>query len=256
MTKSKVTITDNIPETLAEELLKYSETKEEFTFLATGGNQATDCYPTLKGTFQSEVTQGRLVVGDERLVPLASSWSNTSMLFDQFESAGGGLQISSPILPFEAELRAIEEIMANEKTDLAYKRTSILENYSGLLRQVVANFDRIISKSPKATFVHLGLGPDGHVASLFPRCDDLNMTGKYSQISLDLDQNNKMLRTSVTFDMINSADIVVVSTVGYEKGKLIAQALDQDPAIPLSNLSPREIVYLVDPNAGEAIYGR
>jgi 6-phosphogluconolactonase/glucosamine-6-phosphate isomerase/deaminase len=256
MTKSKVTITDDIPKTLADELLKYSKTKEEFTFLATGGNQAIDCYPTLKETFRVEATQGRLVVGDERLVPLTSSWSNTSMLFDQFESAGGGLQISSPILPFEAELRAIEEIMANEGTDLAYKRASILENYSGLLRQVVANFDRIISKSPKATFVHLGLGPDGHVASLFPNCDDLDITGKFSQISLDLDQNNKMLRTSVTFDMINSADIVVVSTVGYEKGKLIARALDQDPAIPLSKLSPRELVFLVDPNAGEAIYGR
>ncbi len=236
--------------------MDFAENKGDFTFLATGGNQATNCYPTLKDIFGSKVSHAKIVLGDERLVPMTSSWSNTAMLFNLFGQASGALQISSPVLPFEAELKHVEEIMANEEIDLNQKRAEILEKYSALLRQVVANYDRIISKSPKPTFVHLGLGPDGHIASLFPTRDDLDISGKFSQISLDLDQNNKMLRATVSLETLNAAEMVVVSASGPDKGKLIARALDRDMTLPVSHLSPSELVFLVDASAADAIYGR
>ena len=256
MAKTKVTITDDIAKTLAEEISGFAASRGEFTFLATGGSQATNCYPHLRTLFESDAKQVQIVLGDERLVPLASQWSNTSMLFNLFEEAKGALQISSPILPFEGELAKIEQIMADDAMNLSDKSASITESFSALLRQVVANFDRIINKSPAAKFVHLGLGPDGHIASLFPSCDDLGVSGRYSQISVDLDQNNKMLRTSVTFETINSADLVVVSASGSQKGELISRALDQDLSLPLSHLTPEELVFIVDAEAGDTISGR
>ncbi|MDA8195915.1 MAG: 6-phosphogluconolactonase [Actinomycetota bacterium] len=255
MTNTKITITEDIPTTLAEEVVAFSKSVEEFTFLATGGHQATACYPTLRGYFESQASHGQIVIGDERLVPLASTWSNTAMLFDLFDEAKGALSLSSPVLPLEGELAKIEEIMGDESVNLQDKTSTILDSYSALLRQVVANYDRIISKSPKTMFVHLGLGPDGHIASLFPNRSDLGISGKYSQISVDLDQNNKMLRTSVTFDTLNSAEVVVVSASGSLKGELIARALNNDYSIPLAHLSPKQLIFVVDQEAGDAISG-
>ncbi|QTE31140.1 6-phosphogluconolactonase [Pengzhenrongella sicca] len=80
----------------------------------------------------------------------------------------------------------------------------------------------------------LGMGPDGHVASLFPGHEALVVTG-VSTVGVHGSPKPPPLRVSLTFDAIHAARQVWVVAAGAEKAAAVAAALggagvDQTPA--------------------------
>jgi 6-phosphogluconolactonase len=74
----------------------------------------------------------------------------------------------------------------------------------------------------------LGMGPDGHVASLFPGLPEVDASGT-ATIGVQDSPKPPPLRVSLTFEAIRSAREVWVVAAGAEKARAVASALASSP---------------------------
>jgi 6-phosphogluconolactonase len=78
--------------------------------------------------------------------------------------------------------------------------------------------------SPAFDVLMLGMGPDGHVASLFPDHEALSATGR-ATVGVHGSPKPPPLRVSLTYDAITGAREVWVVAAGAEKAQAVASAL-------------------------------
>jgi len=98
--------------------------------------------------------------------------------------------------------------------------------------------------------VHLGLGPDGHTASLFPESAALEVTsGRLVVLNDDPLGHNPHQRMTLTFEGIARARLVVVTVEGEGKASAMARVASGDPTAPASRVGGGNVVWLVDPAA-------
>ena len=211
------------------------------SFLATGGSQAKLVYPRL---FPALATEGalagvRLYLGDERMVPLGDPDSNTSMLDSTPGAPGGESAILSPARAFASELRAAAAQGGDPSQEV--------------LQKMLDWWSKELLEAPRPRIVHLGLGPDGHVASIFPHPVDLAIATPQCQVSMDATGLNRHLRLSVTLDYIDQAELVVLGVTGGAKGKVLKAVLEDPGSYPAGRLRPPRLVVVVDREAQAAL---
>ena len=110
------------------------------------------------------------------------------------------------------------------------------------------------STFPRFDILLLGMGPDGHVASLFPGHDELTVTG-VAAVGVREAPKPPPLRLTLTYDAINSAQQVWLIVAGADKAAAVASALADDPALrtPAAGVRGREMtLWLVDAAAATA----
>jgi len=89
----------------------------------------------------------------------------------------------------------------------------------------------------------LGVGPDGHVASLFPGHRGLTATGLC--IAVPDSPKPPPERLTLTFGVLNATDVAVLVAVGAAKASVLARALAGDDSVPLARLAPRRSFHWV-----------
>jgi 6-phosphogluconolactonase len=99
---------------------------------------------------------------------------------------------------------------------------------------------------PGIDLVHLGLGPDGHTASLFPNAPTLN-AGLDVLVAATEDPNgrNPHARLTLTLPVLNAARCVVFTVAGDSKRDAVA-ALRRGDDIPAARVHATRVVWLVD----------
>ena len=110
---------------------------------------------------------------------------------------------------------------------------------------------REIAGSPAIIdLVHLGLGSDGHAASLVPGDPVLDVTDK-DVASTGIYQGRR--RLTLTYPVINRARKILWLITGGEKSKMFQRLLDADLSIPAGHISQEHAMVLADKDAASGI---
>lgn len=103
---------------------------------------------------------------------------------------------------------------------------------------------------PRFDVIHLGLGEDGHTASLFPGSDALNEQRELVRAIHDAPKPPPN-RLTLTLPVLNAARAVLFMVQGAGKREALAGVLRRDPALPASHVQPvdGELQFIVDREA-------
>ena len=109
--------------------------------------------------------------------------------------------------------------------------------------QYATTLERIAGSPPLLDLVHLGLGPDGHTASLVPGDPvldvanaDVALTGVY--------QGRR--RMTLTYPIINRSRRVLWVVTGSEKVPMLTRLLDGDESIPAGRVHRERALLIAD----------
>jgi 6-phosphogluconolactonase len=118
-------------------------------------------------------------------------------------------------------------------------------------------YERVLAPVTHFDLVHLGLGPDGHAASLFPDDPALEVpAGRLVVLSADPHARNPHERMSLTLHALARARLVVVTVAGESKAAAFA-AVSSGADLPATRVRAAEVVWLVDhAAAGRVEQGR
>jgi 6-phosphogluconolactonase len=94
--------------------------------------------------------------------------------------------------------------------------------------------------------IHLGLGPDGHTASLIPGDPVLDVTDR--DVALTGIYQGRS-RLTLTYPVINRARKILWLVTGSEKGDMLQRLLAGDMSIPAGRISQKNAMVLADKNA-------
>lgn len=103
--------------------------------------------------------------------------------------------------------------------------------------------EKIAGSPPVLDLVHLGLGPDGHTASLVPGDPVLNVTN--ADVALTGVYQNRR-RMTLTYPIINRSRCVLWLATGAEKAGMLARLQAGDVSIPAGRVSKDRAVVLAD----------
>jgi 6-phosphogluconolactonase len=100
---------------------------------------------------------------------------------------------------------------------------------------------------PRFDIIHLGLGEDGHTASLFPGSPALQ-EAQALVAQVHNAPKPPPERLTLTLPVINAARAVLVMVQGASKKDALARVLRRDPALPAGHVAPAdgELQFLVD----------
>ncbi len=186
-----------------------------FTFAASGGGTARACYERLAAQRSSPVDWMATEVywGDERCVPLDHEDSNYRLVADTLLAGVAGVHALFPMRCGPGEADA---------------------------------YHLLVSTLGEIDLVHLGLGEDGHTASLFPGSPGLDADpGRLVVVNHDPTGRNAHERMTLTFAGIARGRTVVVTVAGEEKRAAFA-AIRDGADLPGSRIRAPRVVWLVD----------
>lgn len=109
---------------------------------------------------------------------------------------------------------------------------------------------RIAGTPPVLDLAHLGLGPDGHTASLVPGDPVLSITNKDVALT-GIYQGRR--RMTLTFPMLNRARRILWLVTGVEKVGMLPRLLAADASIPAGCVRQDRALVLADRAAAEPL---
>jgi len=116
--------------------------------------------------------------------------------------------------------------------------------YERIIRAV---FDVSPEEVPRFDLILLGLGADGHTASLFPGCEPVDVEDRL--VTACFVPVLGRWRMTFTFPLINAARNVVLLVTGRDKAHVVASLLSQDPArkegLPVARVCPSDGRFLI-----------
>ncbi|KAG6517874.1 probable 6-phosphogluconolactonase 4, chloroplastic [Zingiber officinale] len=163
---------------------------------------------------------------DERVVSKDHEDSNYKLAFDVFLS-------KVPIPP--GQVCAINDALSAQ---------GAAEDYETTLKHLV-NIGVVVKSAtgyPRFDLMLLGMGPDGHIASLFPSHPLVNVTDKWVAFIKDSPKPPPE-RITFTLPVINSSAYVAMVVAGAGKASVVSKALGNEKT---TNVLPVEMVSLED----------
>ncbi len=178
--------------------------KSQFHLVLTGGTLGVQISESLVKEFNADLDAFRglhIWWSDERFVPAESVERNA--------------------FPFHDNLKN-QNIVVHE---------ALASNQVATLAESVSDYDLALENVDIDLNI-LGLGPDGHVASLFPGLTDIDDQRKV--ISIENSPKPPAERVSFTMSMINSADEIWIVAAGESKADAVTKIIEGELSIPAS----------------------
>ncbi len=193
--KTKPEVAVNFSNYLADQIAN----KEVFHIALSGGSTPKVVFDELASNFQSKIDWNKvhLYWGDERCVPATDADSNYKMTLEHL--------ISKIDIPKDN----IRRIKGENNPSYEAGR------YARVLKENLPKSNKI----SQFDLVILGMGDDGHTASIFPHEINLWDSSTYCVVATHPDSGQK--RVSITGQLINNAKEVVFLVTGRNKAEKI-----------------------------------
>lgn len=216
----KLVVVDDVPGEFAERVIEafHRRPGERFSMALSGGATARRCYERLAAEGAEQIDWWLVDVywGDERCVPPDHPDANERLVREALLERVGAANAVYPMRCEEGPGR-----------------------YEELVR-TLGRFD----------LVHLGLGADGHTASLFPGSPALE-AGPDQLVARNRDPSgrNPYERMTLTLAGIARARLVIVTVSGADKREALARVRAGDPTCPATHVRADDVIWLADPAA-------
>jgi 6-phosphogluconolactonase len=215
----EVVIVDDVPAAFAELVVEAYQHRanDHFSIALSGGTTGRACYECLAERGASAIDWWRVEVywADERCVPHDDPDSNYHL----------------------AREALLDRVGAAHATHLM-RCTEGPEPYQLRLGEI-----------GRLDLIHLGVGPDGHTASLFPESEALHADpGRLVVMNDDPLGNNPHRRMTLTFAGIARARLAIVTVFGPAKAAALGRIATGDD-LPAAHLHAERVLWLVDPAA-------
>ena len=156
---------------------------------------------------------------DERLAPAGDPDRNLTHLRESLLS-------HAPLPPGQIHAMPVEQ------ADLE----AAVRSYAGTLRQIAGS-------PPVFDLAHLGLGSDGHTASLVPNDPVLNITDADVALTGVYQRRRRM---TLTYPMLNRSRRILWVVTGPEKVEMLVRLRDGDVTIPAGRIRQDTALLLAD----------
>jgi 6-phosphogluconolactonase len=176
-----------------------------------GGDTAQACYERLAAR-PFDWSDVEVFFGDERFVPPEHSDSNE--------------QMARRVLLDAVQPRAIHSMYRPGPIDAAADA-----------------YDVLVRERAPIEFVHLGVGPDGHTASLFPGSPALDVHDRY--VIATGDDAHPQPRVTFTFGAIARSPLVVVTVSGADKQDALRRIVAGED-LPAGRIRGEHVLWVVD----------
>ncbi|MCV9927507.1 6-phosphogluconolactonase [Flavobacterium sp. LS1R49] len=202
--------------------------RDKFTVVLTGGSSPAGIYKLLASDdYKSKIDWAKVFIfwGDERWVPLNDDLSNAKMSYATL--------LSHVPIPKSNIFEMYKDGVTPEDYAVAYE----------------ASIRKVLGDEEKFDLILLGMGDDGHTASLFPGEAVLEEQNKW--VSAYYLEPQKMHRITLTAPLINKAHKIVVVAFGEKKIHALKEVTTgtYNPTLyPMQLIKPvsGELLFLVD----------
>jgi 6-phosphogluconolactonase len=213
-----------------------TQSSGSFHMALSGGSTPKLLFDLLARDYASQMPWDKIHFwwGDERCVPPTDDESNYKMTSDH-------LLALIPVAP--RQIHRIKGELAPEDACISY----IPEIQEQL---------KIRNNLPAFDLIMLGIGDDGHTASIFPDQMSLLKTNRICEVATHPRSGQK--RVSLTGNVLNNADRVFFLVTGKAKAKRIAQIINQEDSattLPAYHIQPQAglLAFYLDREAASGI---
>jgi 6-phosphogluconolactonase len=210
--------------------------RDRFLVALNGGNTPTRLFQLLVADYREKVDWSKVYIfwGDERCVPPGDAGSSYGQARD--------ILLSHVLIPDSNIHRVKGELGPAEAS----------KDYSLTLR----SFASAPLEWPRFDLVYLGMGEDGHTASLFPG-SPVDMSEPALPVTAHY-QDRPANRVTLTPVVFNTARMIVFMAIGENKANTLAEVLSDsyNPAkYPAQRIDPKEgsLIWLVDEAAASKL---
>jgi len=217
-------VADDVPSAFAERVVDafHGRVDEEFSLAVSGGETARASYEKLAvaGAEQIDWWLVNVVWTDERCVPPDDPASNQRLA-------------RQALLEKVGAANAVYPMRCEEGPDPYQLR---------------------LGEMGRIDVVHLGMGPDGHTASLFPDSPALDADpGVLVTMNDDPSGRNPYRRMTLTYSGIARGRLVIFTVAGESK-RAAMQAIADGADLPAARVTADRVIWLVDPAAAPKGY--
>jgi len=229
-------LAEGFAEFFAEEVNSMLKSKKIITVALSGGSTPIKIFETLAVKFVDSIEWNRIHFYwvDERCVPMNSEESNYGNAWRVlFEKTGIG---SEQLHPIYGETDPDDEIHRYEDAILKYVQ----------LKDGIPCFDMIL----------LGLGEDGHSASIFP--DRLDLFATQDITAHTVHPVTRQNRITLTGNVINNSARIYFIVSGSKKSGVVKSIIEETPEgelLPAAKVHPKDgtVTWFLDSKAGREL---
>lgn len=225
---------ENLEEALAlrfeEEARSAIATGGRFAVALPGGSVATTFFPRLAAA-RLDWARTHCFWGDERAVPPTDSASNYGIA------------------------RALLLERVGVPPAHIHRMKAEAEDLDTAATEYANEMVRVLGTPPRLDIVLLGMGPDGHVCSLFPGHALLHDRGRWVEAVVDSPKPPPR-RLTLTLPALTAAALVVVAALGEPKAAAVREALEDSASVLPVSLAVRgapRALFLLDQAASSRL---
>lgn len=206
--RGELRVVDHVPQAFAA----FVAEEAPASMALSGGTTARQCYELL-AVADVDWSEVEIFFGDERWVPVDDPDSNEGMASHAF--------VDRVLPPAVYSMRRAGETI-EEAADM---------------------YDKLLREHPPVELVHLGLGPDGHTASLFPGSPALEERERL--VVATGDDLHPHPRLTWTFPALNRSPLAVFTVSGEEKREALKRVKAGED-LPAARVAAVRVIWLVD----------